>query len=88
MFVFCGGHIQASVILHENKHINLRKSVYLLCVIFWVVLQCMVFNSRHFGTLCLFHLQRRVDSKCVRKETVVCSTGTGGLSPSWGGGVG
>jgi hypothetical protein len=30
-------------------------------VIFWVVLLCMVFNSRRFGTLCLFHLHRWVD---------------------------
>jgi len=28
MFVFCGGHAQPSDILHENKHINLRKSSY------------------------------------------------------------
>jgi hypothetical protein len=32
------------------------------CVIFWVVLRRMVFNSRRFGTLCLFHLHRRVDA--------------------------
>lgn len=28
MFMFCGGHTQPSDILHENKHINLRKSSY------------------------------------------------------------
>jgi hypothetical protein len=34
----------------------------LSCVIFWVVLWRMVFNSRRFKTLCLFHLHRRVDA--------------------------
>jgi hypothetical protein len=29
---------------------------------FWVVLRRMVFNNRRFGTLCLFHLHRRVDA--------------------------
>jgi hypothetical protein len=33
----------------------------MLRVIFWVVLRCVVFNSRHFRPLCLFHLHRRVD---------------------------
>jgi hypothetical protein len=28
------------------------------CVTFWVVLRRTVFNSRRFGTLCLFHLHR------------------------------
>jgi hypothetical protein len=28
------------------------------CVSFWAVLRCMVFNSWHFRTLCLFHLHR------------------------------
>jgi hypothetical protein len=32
--------------------------LYMLCVTFWVVLRRMVFNSRCFGTLCLFHLHR------------------------------
>jgi hypothetical protein len=36
---------------------------YMSCVIFWVVLRRMVFNSRRFGTLCLFQLHRRVDAK-------------------------
>jgi hypothetical protein len=31
------------------------------CVIFWVVLRRMVFNSRRFETQCLFYLHRRVD---------------------------
>jgi hypothetical protein len=36
------------------------------CVTFWVVLRRMVFNSRRFGTLCLFHLHRQVDAKfCI-----------------------
>jgi hypothetical protein len=38
------------------------------CVIFRVVLWRMGFNSRHFGTLCVFHLHRRVDAKCMRVE--------------------
>jgi hypothetical protein len=35
----------------------------MLRVIFWVVSRRVVFNSRRFGTLCLFHLPRRVDMK-------------------------
>jgi hypothetical protein len=30
---------------------------------FWFVARRVVFNSRRFGTLCLFHLHRRVDMK-------------------------
>jgi hypothetical protein len=30
---------------------------------FWVVPRRVVFNSRRFGTLCLFHLHRRVNMK-------------------------
>jgi hypothetical protein len=37
------------------------------CVIFWVVHQLMPFNSRRFGTLCLFQLHRRVDASSVPK---------------------
>jgi type IV secretory pathway VirB3-like protein len=38
----------------------------LLCVIFRVVPRRVVFNSRRFGTLCLFHLHTQVDiSTCV-----------------------
>jgi hypothetical protein len=33
------------------------------CVNFWVVLRRMVFSSRRFGTMCLFHLHRHVDAK-------------------------
>jgi hypothetical protein len=40
----------------------------LLRVIFWVVPRRMVFNNRRFGTLCLFHLHRRVGIKCVKLE--------------------
>jgi hypothetical protein len=38
----------------------------LLRVIFCVVLRRVVFNSRRFGTLCLFLLHRQVDMKCVK----------------------
>jgi hypothetical protein len=31
---------------------------------FWVVLRHVEFNSQCFGTLCLFHLHRRVVAKC------------------------
>jgi hypothetical protein len=41
------------------------------CIIFWVVLRRMVFNSRRFGTLCLLRLHTRVDAKCVRIESCV-----------------
>jgi hypothetical protein len=37
----------------------------MLCVTFWVVLQRMVFDSRRFGTLCVFHPHRRVDGKSI-----------------------
>jgi hypothetical protein len=51
--------------LMQACHKGSFTSLYLSCVIFWVVLLRMVFNSRRFGTLCLFHLHRRVDAKCV-----------------------
>jgi hypothetical protein len=35
----------------------------MLPVIFWVVFRRVVFNSRRFGTLWLFHFHRRVDTK-------------------------
>jgi hypothetical protein len=35
------------------------------CVTFWVVLLRMVFDSRRFGTLCLFHFHSRVDAKLI-----------------------
>jgi hypothetical protein len=38
------------------------------CVIFWVVLWRMVFNSLRFRTLCLFDLYTQVDEKFVRVE--------------------
>jgi hypothetical protein len=43
----------------------------MLRVMFWVVPRRVVFNSRRFGTLCLFHLHRRVDMKCVKVESYV-----------------
>jgi hypothetical protein len=41
----------------------------LSCVTFWVVFRRMVFNSRRFGTLCLFHLYRRVDASAIKHHT-------------------
>jgi hypothetical protein len=38
------------------------KRNHLLRVIFWVVPRRVVFNSRRFGTLCLFHINRRFTS--------------------------
>jgi hypothetical protein len=40
-----------------------------LCVTFWVVVRRMVSNSRHFGTLCLFHLHRQVDALAYEDGT-------------------
>jgi hypothetical protein len=63
----------------------------LLRVIFWVVPRCVMFNSRCFGTLCLFHLHRRVDMKCVNMICVCVEAGTdwprlvGGLQVAVGG---
>jgi hypothetical protein len=37
------------------------RHVRMLRVIFWVVLRHVVFNGWRFGTLCLFHLHRRVE---------------------------
>jgi hypothetical protein len=59
----------------------------MLHVIFWVVLRRVVFNSRRFGTLCLVHLHRRVDKKCVKVESYVVETGTDRPSPLGGGGI-
>jgi hypothetical protein len=56
----------------------------MLCVIFWVVPRRVVFNSRHFGTLCLFHLHRQVDMNCVKVESYVVEGGTDRPSPLWG----
>jgi hypothetical protein len=42
---------------------GITGTILLSCVTFWVVLRRMVFNSRRFGTMCLFHLHRRVDAK-------------------------
>jgi hypothetical protein len=54
----------------------IKLKFYLLCVIFCVVPRRVVFNSRRFGTLCLFHLDRRVDMKCVKVESYVVEAGT------------
>jgi hypothetical protein len=35
----------------------------MLRVIFWVVPRRVVFNSRRFGALCLFHRHRGMDMK-------------------------
>jgi hypothetical protein len=53
----------------QNKHLqflisSFRRVLNVACN-FWVVPQHVVFNSRRFGTLCLFHLHRRVDMKCI-----------------------
>jgi hypothetical protein len=50
--------------LIQIKFTNIYED--LLRVIFWVVPRRVVFNSRRFGTLCLFHLHRPVDT---RRET-------------------
>jgi hypothetical protein len=42
----------------------------MLRVIFWVVPWGVVFNSRRFRTLCLFHLHRRVDMKWAKSKGV------------------
>jgi hypothetical protein len=45
------------------------------CVTFWVVLRRMVFDSQRFGTLCLFHLHRRVDAKMLHTTITVVFVG-------------
>jgi hypothetical protein len=59
----------------EGKYSNRNC---LSCVTFWIVLRRMVFNSRHFGTLSLFHLHRQVDAKFrihlpMKMEQTQCS---------------
>jgi hypothetical protein len=49
---------------------------FLLRAIFWVVSRRVVFNSRRFGTRCLFHLHRRVDMKCVTSYPLAYEDGT------------
>jgi hypothetical protein len=41
------------------------------CVIFWVVHRRMVFNSRRFGTLCLFNLRRPVKMEQCSETSVI-----------------
>jgi hypothetical protein len=64
---------------------NLQFFFNLLRVIFWVAPRHVVINSRRFGTLCLLHLHRRVNMKCVKVESYVVEAGTDWPSPSWGG---
>jgi hypothetical protein len=52
-----GGMAPNGEIKYTVEHITV------VCVIFWFVLRRMVFNIRRFGTLCLFHLHKRVDMK-------------------------
>jgi hypothetical protein len=40
----------------------------MLRVIFWAVPRRVVFNNRRFGTLCLFHLHRRVDIHATKED--------------------
>jgi hypothetical protein len=44
----------------KKKNKGVLTYFVLLRVIFWVAPRRVVFNSRRFGTLCLFHLHRRV----------------------------
>jgi hypothetical protein len=60
----------------------------MLRVIFWVVPWRVVFNSRRFGILCLFHLYRRMDihspikmEQTQRFETSVIKQHTPGNNP-------
>jgi hypothetical protein len=43
-------------------------------------------NIRRFETLCPFHLNRRIDMKCVKLAIYVVEAGTDRPSPLWGGG--
>jgi hypothetical protein len=72
--------------LFVSFHTMAVKS-YVLRLMFWGFPQRVVFNSRRFGTLCLFHLHRRVDMKLVKLESLVVEAGTERPSPSWGVGV-
>jgi hypothetical protein len=59
----------------------------MLCVNFCFVPRCVGFNNRHFETLCLFHLNRRVDMKRVKLESLVVEAGTDSLVPRGEGGL-
>jgi hypothetical protein len=63
------------IFMSKKKHYE--QKLWMSCVTFCVVLRRMLFNSRRFGTLCLFHLHRRVDAKWVMIEFFVfygCNT--------------
>jgi hypothetical protein len=42
--------------MHRTMNIKYKNLFLVSRVIFWVVLRRMMFNSRRFGTLCLFNL--------------------------------
>jgi hypothetical protein len=48
----------------------------MLHVFFWVVTRRVVFKSRRIGTLCLFHLCRRVDIKWLTSYPLSYEDGT------------
>jgi hypothetical protein len=58
-----------NIFLQQFKFLDKKLSVK-LCVLFWVVPRRVVFNSQRFGTLCLFHLHRRVDMKCSETSAI------------------
>jgi len=57
-----------------NPHIDLCEKLKFLIVIillyafFWVIPRRLNFICRRFGTLCLFHLHRRISMKMEEKE--------------------
>jgi hypothetical protein len=81
-FVFISAQVFCKFTRISNKQTSFLFQAFAMfcmsCVTFWVVLWRMVFNSRRFGTLCLFHLHRRVDVKFrthtpMKMEQTQCS---------------
>src|SRR5215469_4480113 len=55
-------HIRSQLL--SSYDINIYRAINMSYVLFWDVLWRVKFSCQRFGTLCLFHLQRRVGVKC------------------------
>jgi hypothetical protein len=58
------GASEITITITRVKHVHStgeQITIFMLRVLFWVVPRRVAFNIRRFGTLCPFHLHRRVD---------------------------
>jgi hypothetical protein len=51
----------------ELDFCHAKQTLFLACNL-WVVPRRVVFNNRRFGTMCVFHLHRRVDMKMEQTQ--------------------